>query len=455
VTDSPSAAPSGPVLDDEALAVIERTLLADFDHRFGGFGSGAKFPHPDVLDYALMRHVERPGRQLSEILGKTLGAHVQGGLHDPVEGGFFRGCSERDWSRPITEKTLDGNLGLARVLMGAGRHLDREDLAVAGRAALEFVRGTLRDDETGLFLAGLGPDDAYYALDAAHRSTRSGPRPDARLLADANARAVVALARGAVLLDDPELAADAHSLVAELLRRLWRPGRGMLHVLDKSGSHDADHLADLAECACAVLVVHEQTGDRRLIEPLTDLLDGIMARHVLPSGDLGDRADGASGRSLLWAAVGAQALLRSSWLLGRPELRVAARRVLALHAVDHRRHGDAMAAFGRALATALRPPVRVVVLGAADDDTTSALRERAAAHPVLDRVIVPLDPEHDGDRITALGLPVPSAPRAHVLLPTETAGATDSPDELTRLLARAVERRHAAAPHVITAAEAN
>jgi len=443
------------VLDDETLAQIERALLADFDHRFGGFGGGGKFPHPDVLDYALMCHVERRDARLAEILSKTLGAQVGGGLHDAVEGGFFRCCAERDWTRPVTEKTLDGNVGLARVLMGAGRHLDRPDLAACGRRTLGFVLSALPDETSGLLRAGLGPDDAYYALDLAARRTRTPPRPDGRLLAEANARAVVALARGAVLMDEPELAVRAHALMQSLLQRLWQPGKGMAHVLDASGPRDGDHLADMAECAYALLVVHEQSGDARLLQPLGDLLDGMLARHVMPSGDLGDRSgDGRVGSGLRWSAVAAQSLLRAAWLLQRPELTRAARRVLALHAGDFRRHGDAMAAFGRALAMALRPPVRVVILGAAHEPAVAALRERACTLPIVDRVVLPLEPGSDDARRDAPELRGLSPGHARVLLPEATVGDAATADELSRLLKTAVEARHAAASLSVRADEA-
>ena len=437
-------------LGDAALAVIERTLLTDFDPRFGGFGTGQKFPHPEVLDYALMRHVERRDPELSEILTKTLGAQVGGGLRDGPEGGFFRCCGERDWTRPHTGKTLDGNVALARVLIGAGLHLSRPELLGHGVAALSFVRRALRDPTTGLLFAGLAPDDGYYALAPAERLTRSRPRVDARLLTESNARAAMAFARAGVLLDDQGMTREGHALATALVRTMWRPGKGLVPLRDAGGDHPGDRLVDLAEVCLALLLVSEQSADRSLREPLDDLLDGMLARHVMASGDLGDRgADGRAECTLRGTAVGAQALLRAAALLGRVDCAAVARRALSRHAGDYRRHGDAMAAFGRALAIALRPPVRVVLVGDHDDDELAALRATACQAAVIERVAVSLDPALDGERLERLGLPAHPVPLAYVLRDREALGRTRRPDELKLLLARGSARRRASAPRAL------
>lgn len=434
-------------MDDASLAAIERALLVDFDHRFGGFGSGTKFPHAEALDFALLRNVERRDATLTEVLTKSLSAMTDGELWDRAGGGFFRACRERDWRRPVTEKTLDGNVGLSRVLIGAGRHLDRPDLLEAGRGALTFVQASLQDPATGLLFAGLAPDDGYYGLGAAERKTRTSPRPDVRLLADANARAAVGLLRGGALLDDESLVASAAELMHRVVALLWKPGKGVLH---RVGSGDPDHLGDMAECAFALLAVHEQTGRAELLAPLDDLLEGVLDRHVLASGELGDRlSPPAAGQSLRWTAVAAQALLRGADLRGRPRWRLAARRALHRRAGDHLRHGDQLASFGRAVALALRPPARVVVVGAPDDETAAALRRQACTLPLLDRVLLPLDPAHDGDRLAAVGLAGDETPAAHVFVGRERLGRACDAGTLQSLLLRAAVERRAAPAAVL------
>ncbi|HZM01352.1 MAG TPA: DUF255 domain-containing protein [Planctomycetota bacterium] len=87
--------PSGR-LDATVLPAIEASLLAQFDSRHGGFGTGQKFPHPEALDFAILRQSERGNPRLRELLEKTLTRMAEGGLHDRVEGGFFRFCRGRD-----------------------------------------------------------------------------------------------------------------------------------------------------------------------------------------------------------------------------------------------------------------------------------------------------------------------------------------------------------------------
>jgi uncharacterized protein YyaL (SSP411 family) len=45
-------------LDDSILPAIEAALLSHFDSRHGGFGTGQKFPHPEALDFAILRQSE-------------------------------------------------------------------------------------------------------------------------------------------------------------------------------------------------------------------------------------------------------------------------------------------------------------------------------------------------------------------------------------------------------------
>src|SRR5262245_7891925 len=91
-------------LHGSVLPALEASLLAQFDARHGGFGTGQKFPHPEALDFAILRQSERGNPRLREVLEKTLTHMAEGGLHDQVEGGFFRFCRERDWRQPHTEK---------------------------------------------------------------------------------------------------------------------------------------------------------------------------------------------------------------------------------------------------------------------------------------------------------------------------------------------------------------
>jgi len=446
----PPELPAEPLPFDAGIpAAIERSLMADFDERYGGFGDGPKFPHTEALDYALLRHAEARNPRLHEILEKTFTRMAQGALQDHVDGGFFRYCARRDWSQPHTEKLLETNAGLARNVLECGQLMGRADLLAVGERTVEALLRDLLDEDVGLFHSGLEPDDEYYALDAAARRTRRPPARSQRMLADGNARAVSALLKAGAVLARLDLTQRAVAVAESLLRRLWRRGRGMLHVLDETGAaQHASTLRDQAEMARALLHLLQYTDDRRFAAPLEDLVEHITARYVDTGGAFTSLADGrrSAGRldaQIVDAAVAGEVLLRASLLLGRPGLRDVAVRALQVHADDFRRYGYAMAAYGRSVELVLHPPLHIVVVGQRQDALSLALLRAASATYLPSRVVQRLDGLADAPVLQRLCLPVRSRPVAFVMRQgvclDEVADAGELPEALQRANARRLQ----------------
>ena len=76
-------------LDRQMVEDISNAIYEKFDHRHGGFGEGAKFPHPEVLDFALAQAAKRGDDRMREIVTVTLDRMLASPLHDPINGGFF------------------------------------------------------------------------------------------------------------------------------------------------------------------------------------------------------------------------------------------------------------------------------------------------------------------------------------------------------------------------------
>jgi uncharacterized protein YyaL (SSP411 family) len=437
--------PSGR-LDDSILPAIDTVLLTQFDSRHGGFGTGHKFPHPEALDFALLRQSDHDSPALRELVEKTLAHMAEGALHDHVDGGFFRFCAARDWRQPHTEKLLETNAGLLRNYLEAGQLLGRSDFLRLGSRTADALLSQFLDPRTGLFHASLDADDEYYAQDAAGRRTRSAPRPDGRFLADANARAVSALLKAGAVLRRPDLTDAALTAAAALLAHLWRPGQGVFHVDDGHGRRLPGLLRDQAETARAVLHVLQYTDDRRFLPAAEDLLEALSTRHVAPDGDLVDRDDvGGEPRradaAILDTAVAAEALLRGALFLGRPSLSLLARRALELHAGDFLRHGHAMAAYGRAVELVLRPPLHIVVVGDRGDERTTMLFKAASGTYLPSRVVQLLDPVADAEHVARLELPRRDEPVAYVCLAHDCAAEHRDPETLWAALVAANQRR--------------
>jgi len=407
------------LIDASIPPAIERLLLSDFDSRHGGFGTGQKFPHPEALDYAILSLAEERDPRLLEIVEKTLSAMAASSLRDPVSGAFFRYTEERDWSRPHTEVTLATNAGLSRNYLEAGQLLERADFLQVGEAILDMLIAELLDEEVGLFADALPADPGFYALDKAERRTRQGPRPQRRYLAETNARAVSALLKAGAVLEREDLSALGGAVAEQLLIRLWRPGKGMLQFDDGNEGRHKGCLRDHGETARALLHVLQYTGDRRFVEPLYDLVDLIAAKHVLPSGELGDPdlpvTAISSQDAILAGAVACEVLLRTALALGRDDLHQLALAGLEVHADDFRRYGYAMSAFGRSVELVLHPPLHVLVVGPDNDDRSRALLAAASALYLPSRVVQCLDPELDHEHLQRLGLPEGDEPSAYIL----------------------------------------
>jgi uncharacterized protein YyaL (SSP411 family) len=99
-------------LDDAPVSGLIEMLRANFDARFGGFGSAPKFPHPTDLELCL-----RKGE--AEIALSTLQRMCRGGIYDQLGGGFCRYSVDAEWMIPHFEKMLYDNGPLLGLLADA------------------------------------------------------------------------------------------------------------------------------------------------------------------------------------------------------------------------------------------------------------------------------------------------------------------------------------------------
>ncbi|TVR87983.1 MAG: thioredoxin domain-containing protein [Spirochaetaceae bacterium] len=89
----------------EVPQLVERIHHA-YDTEYGGFGSGQKFPPHTTLLFLLHTPEIDTDTQSQQVLRGTLDAMARGGLHDHLGGGFFRYCTDTQWTIPHFEKML-------------------------------------------------------------------------------------------------------------------------------------------------------------------------------------------------------------------------------------------------------------------------------------------------------------------------------------------------------------
>ncbi|MHB1842154.1 MAG: PCC domain-containing protein [Sulfobacillus sp.] len=347
------------------LEALYQQISQAYDQRHGGFGHAPKFPLTDVL--SLLQDLDLgplagPSRQMVE---SSLTAMVSGGLYDPIEGGFFRYSTERDWSHPHYEKMLDDQAALLEVLLRLG---DRAPplLRSAAIGTADYVVRTLYD---GACLAGSqDADEAYYQLDANQRRTIAAPLVDRTLYAGWNARAARALVAAGIVYQRPDWSQAGSRAFRTLLERCMADG-----VLRHTDHRDAvENLTeDIAQVGLTALFLNALAPAVEY-EQAAQVAAELLLRALDAQG-FRDRMDAGEGRILQASyplrvnALAGQLTAALDDLHGDPEMARAWQGALTAACRAASNQGMLGAAYGRMLvASRVRPLVVSLPLGLPD-----------------------------------------------------------------------------------------
>jgi uncharacterized protein YyaL (SSP411 family) len=180
------------------LAAALGRFEAQFDAKWGGFGSSPKFPEPPGLQLLLRLAAAAPAdaakASARAMLIKTLDGMAAGGMHDQLGGGFHRYSTDARWFLPHFEKMLYDQGQLAAVYVDAYRLTGDERYATVARGVLDYVLRDLTGPGGEFYCA----EDADSARDPAHpREKTEGafyvwPADEVERVVGADAAAVVA-----------------------------------------------------------------------------------------------------------------------------------------------------------------------------------------------------------------------------------------------------------------------
>ncbi|NNC11443.1 thioredoxin domain-containing protein [Planctomonas sp. JC2975] len=278
-----ASVPSSRQLESAATA-----LAAAEDPEFGGFGnppdySGPKFPVVPVLGFLL-----GSGVPVGEWAARhTLERMAASALRDPVDGGFFRYGTRRDWGVPHYERMLYDNAGLLRLYADAavGETGGDADSAAVAEGIAAFLLGTMR--VTGGFASaqdsesdvdGVRREGAYYLLDANERAAQPRPGLDRKVLTSWNGLAIGALAHAGALLGHADWIAVAAETADSLLAEHTTDDRRVLvrTSLDGRLSAASAALEDYGLFARGLLDVFLATGEPRFAVAARTLVDATL-----------------------------------------------------------------------------------------------------------------------------------------------------------------------------------
>lgn len=305
---------------------FDQQILTGFDPAYGGFGLAQKEPYAEVLLRLLERersgsqHWSKPLRttidailgpgqppppearppfetllklraQQTDLLGAVQRLQEQDkltGLYDPVEGGFFRYATRRNWSVPHFEKMLFENAQLAELMLQASLQFKQTSYRDAADSSLAYLLTHLSDEQTGQFFGSQGADEIYYHLTRDERAQVTPPPVDRTSYAVSSARALITLLRAANLLDDSRYLSRA-ILAADFLAIQMVGERGGYSYFDPINADPARNsarldgqLTDNAWLAEALLMTYQATGDKRYLNTAEQII-GFVAAHLYDS----------------------------------------------------------------------------------------------------------------------------------------------------------------------------
>jgi uncharacterized protein len=195
------------ILGYNQLNQVETSLLqyidSVFDPVYGGFApapiqqwrEGQKFPRGYTLNYLLEKYNETGNEKYLDMVKKTFDNHytdiaeleIRYHLYDPVEGGFHRYSTKRDWSIPHYEKMLPDQAKFIRAYTHLLKITSDDKVKIAVDGSVSFITNKFLDEKGGFYSSqDAYLEDKYFALPKQERDKIEQPYIDKTRNIDSN-----------------------------------------------------------------------------------------------------------------------------------------------------------------------------------------------------------------------------------------------------------------------------
>ncbi len=333
-----------PTTGVRALLQEERTALVDlpiqagvvlrdlYDDEYGGFKihPHLKFPHPEALELLLVLSQQYQQDDALEMVCYSLEQMVDGGLWDQEEGGFFRYSAASDWSMPHTEKMLDENAALLRLILltaQATRSTQWQNLA---QRLIAYINTTLWLPGIGAFAGSQSADEEYYEPGSYSRASKQRPAVDKTIYTSWNARMISAYLLAGQVLNDASLNARALRALNWLCEHMVHRSGNMYHYMLNGRAELPGQLADQVWMTHALLDAYDLLECKSYLEMAIALMhfacqelldDQSHLFYDYPKDSQGEGRLMIREQPLIENALAAESLLRMAAYSKRHNLR--------------------------------------------------------------------------------------------------------------------------------------
>ena len=360
LTPSPSDEPvSLTGVPEEAGKVLQDL----FDSEHGGFAihPHLKFSHPEALELFLLlstdEHcVPQASDTLRAMVSYSLEQMHEGGLWDKDAGGFFRYSAASDWSAPHTEKMLEENAALLRVILRTARITQEQRWHDLAQQLVLYINTHLWMLEPGIFAGSQSADEAYYEPGLYSHTSEEAPPIDTTIYTAWNAQMISSYLLAADVLKRPTLNTIALNALSWLCQHMISPTGSAYHYALFNQGELASQLTDQVWMVRALLDAYDYHGNKehlamalRLVnasyEELYDEQRGLFYDIPYDAHAVGRLA--MRTQPLTENALAAENLLRIAHLTENQDMREMGERILRSCLEQYRRTGIQGATYAR------------------------------------------------------------------------------------------------------------
>jgi uncharacterized protein YyaL (SSP411 family) len=263
---------------EQSIEELVSYLLSVHDSSCGGFGTGPKFPPSCAMLFLISYYERYKDMPVRQVIEKTLNAMINGGLHDHLQGGFFRYCVDREWTIPHFEKMLYDQAMLLWVYSWAYMSLKEERYGSTARGILRCLEETFLLD--GLYLSA-------YDADTLHVEGGTYTWKHSELIKALEPDEISYLRENYYITGEGNFEGKNH-LVRKKPGNLGRVENKLLGIRKHRPQPFADRKIITswnAFTGIGLVMAWRALGDRALLEKAENLMERLLAQHM-PGGIL-------------------------------------------------------------------------------------------------------------------------------------------------------------------------